>query len=110
AGCGGGGRGRGERRRGGGERRASRPGGAGVPPPPGPARGCVLRHGSAVVVCLPGPPWELAEMWELALGTPEVAEVLARGLDPGERVLRIHGVVESQFVGALGGVEPAAAG
>src|SRR5262249_23939569 len=90
------------------EKQASLPRGARVLPPPGTAPGCVLRHGPAVVVCLPGPPWELGEMGELALGTPEGAEVLARGPRPGERVLRIQGVVESQFVEALGAVEPAA--
>jgi nicotinamide-nucleotide amidase len=88
------------------EKQASLPRGARVLPPPGTAPGCVLRHGSTVLVCLPGPPWELAEMWESALETPEVAGVVARGRDPGERLLRIHGVVESQLVEALGAVDP----
>jgi nicotinamide-nucleotide amidase len=90
------------------EKQATLPEGALVLPPPGTAPGCLLEHGGAVVVVLPGPPWELRTMWEEALGREPLAGALARASRPRERVLRIHATPESAVVGALRGVDPQA--
>lgn len=87
------------------QKQASLPEGARVLPPPGTAPGCVLRHGGAVVVVLPGPPWELEAMWADALATPEVAGVVARAGARHERVLRLEAVPESRLVGVLRGLD-----
>lgn len=86
-------------------KQASLPEGARVLAPPGTAPGCVLRHGDAVVVVLPGPPWELEAMWGEALATPEVAAVVARAGVPHERVLRLAAIPESRLVGVLRGLD-----
>ena len=84
------------------EKQAMLPAGATVLPPIGTAPGAALEHDGAVVVVLPGPPWELAEMWEAARGGPPLAALLARGGAPAERVLRAFAVPESRVVAALG--------
>jgi len=70
-------------------------------PPPGTAPGCLLDHEGVVVAVLPGPPWELATMWEDAVGRDPLAGVLARAAGDLERVLRIHAVPESLLVAAI---------
>ena len=90
------------------EKQASLPTGSRVLAPPGTAPGCVLSHDGSVVVVLPGPPWELEAMWAEAVGTPEVAEVVARAGARHERVLRLDGVPESQLVGVLRDLDPGA--
>ena len=82
------------------------PAGATVLPPIGTAPGAALEHDGAVVVVLPGPPWELAEMWEAARGGPPLAALLARAGAPAERVLRAFAVPESRVVAALGPLDP----
>lgn len=86
------------------EKQSTLPEGAVVLAPPGTAPGCMLEHGATVVVVLPGPPWELREMWEDALGREPLAGALARASRPREDVLRIHATPESTVVGALGAV------
>jgi nicotinamide-nucleotide amidase len=76
--------------------------------PVGTASGAVVPHGDAFVVVLPGPPWELEAMWEVALDTPEVAALLARVPAADRRLLRLYGVVESEFVQAFDALDPAA--
>ncbi len=88
------------------EKQAMLPAGATVLPPIGTAPGAALEHDGAVVVVLPGPPWELAEMWEAARGGPPLAALLARGGTPAERVLRAFAVPESRVVAALGPLDP----
>lgn len=91
-------------------KQATLPDGAVVIPPPGTAPGAVVRAGSAVVVVLPGPPWECRAAWDLALRVPEVAAVVtgAPGGAPAE--LRLAGVVESEFMEALADHPPDAHG
>jgi nicotinamide-nucleotide amidase len=85
------------------EKQAMLPEGATAIPPAGTAPGCVLRYGGAVIVVLPGPPWELAAMWEhAATRDAAVVDVLARGRPGERRVLRLFGVVESEVAQALG--------
>ena len=73
-------------------------------PPIGTAPGCVLRHGAAVIVVLPGPPYETERMWWGATAHPAVAGVIARAGGPAALVVRMHGVVETEMVAALDGV------
>lgn len=85
------------------EKQASLPEGALVLPPAGTAPGCVLEHAGVTVCVLPGPPWELAAMWEAALGTPPLVRILAAAPGGGAALLRLHGVVESRVVEVLAG-------
>lgn len=82
------------------------PVGAKMLPPPGTAPGCLLDHDGVVVAVLPGPPWELATMWEDALVRDPLAGVLARAAGDLGRVLRIHAVPESLLVAAIEGFPP----
>jgi nicotinamide-nucleotide amidase len=90
------------------EKQAMLPAGARVLPPPGTAPGCALVHEGTVIVVLPGPPWELARMWEEALPEEPLAGLLARAEVPDERVLRLWAVPESRLVAELEGWEPEA--
>ena len=90
------------------EKQAMLPAGATVLPPVGTAPGAALEHEGAVVVVLPGPPWELQEMWEAARSEPPLAALLARGGGAPERVLRAFAVPESRVVAALGPLDPGA--
>lgn len=92
------------------EKQASLPEGSVLLPPAGTAPGCVLRHGAATMVVLPGPPWELRTMWEAALAEPVLAQVIARARPLDERVLRVHAVPESALVAAIDGFDPDAWG
>lgn len=88
------------------EKQATLPEGARVLPPPGTAPGCALAHEGTVIVVLPGPPWELARMWEEALPGAPLAGLLARAEAPHERVLRLWAVPESRLVAELDGFDP----
>jgi nicotinamide-nucleotide amidase len=90
------------------EKQAMLPAGATVLPPVGTAPGAALEHEGAVVVVLPGPPWELQEMWDAARSEPPLAALLARGGGASERVLRAFAVPESRVVAALGPLDPGA--
>lgn len=92
------------------EKQATLPDGARVLPPPGTAPGCALVHDGTVIVVLPGPPWELAMMWEEALSHEPVAGLLARAEAPHERVLRLWAVPESQLIAEIDGFDPRAWG
>ena len=83
------------------DKQGSIPEGAVVLAPAGTAPGCVLATPEAVLVALPGPPWERAEVWERAVATAPLAALLARGAARPERTLRITGVPESRFADAL---------
>ncbi|MDX6554887.1 MAG: nicotinamide-nucleotide amidase [Miltoncostaeaceae bacterium] len=89
------------------EKQATLPRGAHVLPPPGTAPGCVLAHGQALIVVLPGPPWELQAMWDEALASGPLADRLRAAAPFRERVLRVAGVPESRFVRAFDGMDPA---
>ncbi len=83
------------------EKQAMLPAGATVLPPVGTAPGAAVAHDGALVVVLPGPPWELREMWEAARAEPPLAALLARGGGASERVLRAFAVPESRILAAL---------
>jgi nicotinamide-nucleotide amidase len=86
------------------EKQASLPAGATLLPPVGTAPGCLVRHGDTLIAVLPGPPWELQGMWQSALDRPPLRALLERATTGPRRLLRIHGVVESDMVEALGRV------
>jgi nicotinamide-nucleotide amidase len=68
----------------------------------GTAPGLVIGHGAGqVAVVLPGPPSELQRLWPRALESEPFAGVLARGLPPGRRIMRLFGVSESAVARAL---------
>jgi nicotinamide-nucleotide amidase len=89
------------------EKQAMFPEGADVVPPAGTAPGAVLRHGNAVIVVLPGPPWELADMWgRVVSGFPVVSKLLAPVPGESRRLFRLHGVVESEVAGEVALLPP----
>jgi nicotinamide-nucleotide amidase len=83
------------------EKQAMLPAGATLLPPAGTAPGAALEHDGAILVVLPGPPWELREMWEAVRAEPPLAALFARGGGASERVLRAFAVPESRVLAAL---------
>jgi nicotinamide-nucleotide amidase len=78
------------------------PHGATVLEPIGTAPGLVVPvDRGPVVVVLPGPPGELQPMWEIAVQTPSLHEILSRAGTLEQRILRITGVPESQLAQVL---------
>jgi len=69
--------------------------------PAGTAPGFVVMAGSVPIVCLPGVPWELREMWDAALVIPEVATVIDAVHAPGRRALCFYGSGEPAVSGAV---------
>jgi nicotinamide-nucleotide amidase len=67
----------------------------------GTAPGFVVESSGAAFVVLPGPPRELRRLWENALETAPVKNVLGRGRAPERRVLRFFGAGESEVAKAL---------
>ncbi|HVQ57400.1 MAG TPA: competence/damage-inducible protein A [Solirubrobacterales bacterium] len=73
--------------------------------PVGTAPGIVVPAGGAVVVVLPGPPRELRPLWETALETELVREVLARATPLHGYTMRMFGVPESEIAKSLREIE-----
>jgi nicotinamide-nucleotide amidase len=69
--------------------------------PVGTAPGLVVPAGERVVIVLPGPPRELQPMWEDAVKTPQVQEVLARATPLRAYTMRMFGVPESEIAKSL---------
>ena len=83
------------------------PRGAAVLEPVGTAPGLVVPvDGGPCVVVLPGPPGELQPMWEVAVATPGLREILARAGTLEQRIMRITGVPESQLASVLRELAP----
>ena len=80
------------------------PEGATVLEPVGTAPGLVV-PGLPVVVVLPGPPRELQPMWEAALATEALGEVLARAGRYEQRIMRLFGIPESEIARSLREIE-----
>lgn len=79
------------------EKQAMLPENADVIPPAGTAPGAVVARDGAMVVVLPGPPWELEEMWRRAAAeVAPLAALLERPAAGDRRLLRLYGVVESE--------------
>jgi len=73
--------------------------------PVGTAPGIVVPAGDAVVIVLPGPPRELRPLWETALETEPVREVLARATPLHGYTMRMFGVPESEIAKSLREIE-----
>ena len=78
--------------------------------PVGTAPGLVVPAGERLVIVLPGPPRELQPMWEAALETEPVRELLSRATPLRAYTMRMFGVPESEIAKSLremeaGGVE-----
>ncbi|HUB99654.1 MAG TPA: competence/damage-inducible protein A [Solirubrobacterales bacterium] len=69
--------------------------------PIGTAPGLVVPAGERVVVVLPGPPRELQPMWEPALATAPVREILDRATTLHGYTMRMFGVPESEIAKSL---------
>ena len=67
----------------------------------GTAPGLVVPVEGRVAIVLPGPPWELQELWPRALDMEPVQALLARARRPSRRVLRFYGASESAVAKAL---------
>ena len=81
------------------------PEGASVLEPAGTAPGLVVpvasdRTGPPVIV-LPGPPWELQQMWPAAVRSAQVQAVLAGVPELRQRTLRLWNVPESELAATL---------
>ncbi len=88
-------------------KQATVPRGSVVLPPPGTAPGAVVVADGAVVVVLPGPPWECMASWESALEVAEVAAITRAGAGAAPLELRMANVVESEFMDAVRALRPA---
>lgn len=77
------------------------PEGATALDPVGTAPGLVVPAGERVVVVLPGPPRELQPMWEAAVETAPVREVLDRATPLRGYTMRMFGVPESEIAKSL---------
>jgi len=80
------------------------PDGATVLEPVGTAPGLVV-PGSPAILVLPGPPRELQPMWETALETPVLAELLGRAGTYEQRIMRLFGIPESEIARSLREIE-----
>jgi nicotinamide-nucleotide amidase len=69
--------------------------------PVGTAPGLVVPAGERIVVVLPGPPRELQPMWEAAVETDPVRELLARATPLRGYTMRMFGVPESEIAKSL---------
>jgi len=84
------------------------PDGATVLEPVGTAPGLVVppaEEGGPVVLVLPGPPRELQPMWENALSTPLMIELLGRAGTYEQRIMRLFGIPESEIARSLREIE-----
>jgi nicotinamide-nucleotide amidase len=69
--------------------------------PVGTAPGLVVPAGERVVIVLPGPPRELQPMWEAAVETAPVKELLERATPLRAYTMRMFGVPESEIAKSL---------
>jgi len=82
-------------------KQATVPEGATALDPVGTAPGLVVPAGGQVVIVLPGPPRELQPMWEAAVETAPVREVLERATPLRAYTMRMFGVPESEIAKSL---------
>jgi nicotinamide-nucleotide amidase len=85
-------------------KQAMTPSGARPLDPIGTAPGAVVPPANGegpTVVVLPGPPRELHEMWEEAIGTPEFQAAVRGRTDYEQHTLRLFGIPESEIAETL---------
>ena len=69
------------------------------------ARGAARQRARRLVLVLPGPPRELQPMWETALETPLMGELLSRAGTYEQRIMRLFGIPESEIARSLREIE-----
>jgi nicotinamide-nucleotide amidase len=81
------------------------PAGASILAPVGTAPGLVVPvagdRGGPPVVVLPGPPWELRQMWPAALADPVVQAALAGRAELRQQTIRLWGTPEAELAATL---------
>jgi competence/damage-inducible protein CinA-like protein len=82
------------------------PAGAAVLEPVGTAPGLLVATGGPLILVLPGPPRELQTMWEAAVETSPLRELLARAGHFEQRMLRFYGLPEPQIAVTLRELNP----
>ena len=82
------------------------PAGAAVLEPVGTAPGLLLETGGPLIVVLPGPPRELQTMWEAAVHTAPLSDLLAGAGHFEQRMLRFYGLPEPQIAATLRELSP----
>jgi nicotinamide-nucleotide amidase len=82
------------------------PAGAAVLEPVGTAPGLLVGTDGPLIVVLPGPPRELQTMWEAAVETSPLRELLAGAGHFEQRMLRFYGLPEPQIAATLRELEP----
>ena len=82
------------------------PEGAGVLEPVGTAPGLLVSTVGPLIVVLPGPPRELQTMWETAVDTAPLRELLASAGRFEQRMLRFYGLPEPQIAATLRDLDP----
>jgi nicotinamide-nucleotide amidase len=81
------------------------PEGSTILEPVGTAPGLIVPTPGPLVLVLPGPPSELRPMWETAVATEPLRELLARAGALEQRMLRLFGVPESEIALTLRALE-----
>jgi nicotinamide-nucleotide amidase len=94
-----------EAMRAGNRKQAVIPEGATILEPVGTAPGLIVPTPGPLVLVLPGPPSELRPMWETAVATEPLRELLARAGALEQRMLRLFGVPESEIALTLRALE-----
>jgi len=74
--------------------------------PAGTAPGFILSREGAVIIVLPGVPWELAAQWEEALAAPEAAAVISGAQAPARKALCFYKVGEPAVTQAVDSLLP----
>jgi nicotinamide-nucleotide amidase len=82
------------------------PQGAVVLEPVGTAPGLLVETDGPLILVLPGPPRELQTMWEAAVETSPLRELLARAGHFEQRMLRFYGLPEPQIAVTLRELSP----
>jgi nicotinamide-nucleotide amidase len=88
-------------------KQATLPAGGQVLAPIGTAPGCLLEVDGCTVVILPGPPSELQPMWHEACASAPLSTLLEGAPVRDRRILRLSGVMESEFVTVRNRLDPA---
>jgi nicotinamide-nucleotide amidase len=82
------------------------PAGAAVLEPVGTAPGLLVGTDGPLIVVLPGPPRELQTMWDAAVETSPLRELLAGAGHFEQRMLRFYGLPEPQIAATLRELDP----
>ena len=82
-------------------KQATLPEGAVLLSPAGTAPGAIVSVAGVLVVVLPGPPWELQDMWARARNVAPLSNLLGASDGPATRTFRLWAVFEAELVDVL---------